>query len=307
MGPLPYEHTFDQCNRVGSGADMTDDEIGDALLGDLARRQIEGARRDPRLGRREGSPTADFFDAVDEVLRFRMTAHFGAHMMADGKVEASGDRDTRQAAWERIEMGRAEIEGAFGWLNATSLVSLHGAVDALVESVGPAERLLRARMKALEIVKGVAEAHPELPELTDDVARSIAEALADAAVEKLRFPKPRFNGLRRWEGALEEVGIGLPAEAVPPPDLDRVLTEACVLRDVLVHRGGRVDAKAAADCATLGFSVGEFVRLDDRRTRELAAALIAYGTDVARRSLARVGLRGPDIDLTRWRHEEPFF
>ena len=188
-----------------------------------------------------------------------------------------------------------------------TVVALHGTVDALVEGVGPANHLLRARIASIEIVRKSLREHPEAAvDITDEMAHHIAEALADVVLEQRKFPKPRRNGLRRWEDALDEVGLGLPADRIAPTDLDRVLTEACVLRDVLVHRGGRVDQKAANDCSTLGFGVGGFVRLSSPRTRQLAAALIAYGTDVAHRSLAQVGLHGKPLDLGGWRHHEPF-
>lgn len=286
--------------------DVPDHGVGEAGLGDLARRQLEAARKDPRVDRAEGSPTADFFDAVDEVLRFRITAQGGAQALAHSSVEGE-DENARQASWERIELGRSEIVGDFGWLNAATLVSLHGAVDALVEGVGPANHRLRARIASTEIVRRSLRDHPELAaDVSDDMVRHIAEALADVVLEQRRFPKPKWNGVRRWEDALDEIGLGLPPDRVAPPDLNRVLTEACVLRDVLVHRGGRVDEKAANDCSTLGLGVGEFVRLSTRRTRELSAALMAYGTDVARRSLAHVGLAGEPVDLGAWRQHEPF-
>lgn len=285
---------------------MSGDRFGEEGLGDLARRQLEAAERDPRLDREMGSPTADFFDAVDDVLRFRITAQGGAQALAHGSVEG-GDVGARQASWERIELGRAEILGDFGWLNAATLVSLHGAVDALVEGIGPAYQRLRARVASLEIVRKGLRDHPELAaEISDDMRRHIADALADVVLEELKFPKPRRNGLHRWEDALVEGGLGLPPDRAAPADLDRALTEGCVLRDVLVHRGGRVDQKAANDCSTLAFGVGDFVRLGSARTRELASALIAYGTDAAHRSLAKVGLRSEPLELSTWRQYAPF-
>ena len=95
---------------------MPDDGVGEEGLGDLARRQLDAARRDPRLDRADGPPTADFFDAVDEVLRFRISAHGGVHTLGRGIVEGE-DVNARQASWERIELGRGEIDGDFGWLN----------------------------------------------------------------------------------------------------------------------------------------------------------------------------------------------
>lgn len=117
----------------------------------------------------EGSPTADFFDAVDEVLRFRITAQGGAQALAHGSVEGE-DVNARQASWERIELGRSEVVGDFGWLNGATLVSLHGAVDALVEGVGPANHRLRARIASMEIVRKGLRDHPELAaDVSDDM------------------------------------------------------------------------------------------------------------------------------------------
>lgn len=286
---------------------MSEDNVGEHHLGDLAQHQLAAARRDPRMDRGPDSPTADFFDAVSEVTRSRMSFRIGMSALAAGLVEGS-EFTERQAAWERIELGRAELDGDLGWVNSNTLVALHGAVDDLVEDLGPSLHRLFARVAVRDRMHKVAAEHPELfVGATDEMRMKIAEVVAEAVLENRKYPRPRFNGTRRWELPLAEVGLALLAEQPMPADLERVLVEACVLRDVLTHRGGRVDERAGRDCPTLGFDVGQFVRLGTARTLELSAALIAYGTDVAHRSLARIGVGEGGVDLSRWRGSRPLF
>lgn len=285
---------------------MADEEIGESQLGETAQRQIEAARHDPRRDRARSAPTADFFDAVEEVVRVRLSMRLGARALAASTVEGE-DHAARQEAWERRALGQAEIDGDFGWLNASTLTSLHGALDALVEDVGLITDRVTARLITDQVMAKVAREQPELADvLTKEQLCAVADAAVEFVLERRTYRKPRMNGPLRWESALEPAGLALPENRPIPADLGRVLTEACVLRDVLVHRAGRVDQKAADACPTLGFAVDEFVRLRTPRTLELAAALIAYGTDVAQRSLNRFCI-GEPAEFDRWRDCAPAF
>lgn len=277
--------------------------VGEGQIGEAAQAQIEAARHDPRLDRAAVSPVADFFDAVGEVIRVRRFVLLGAESVARG-VDDGNDRMSSQAALERRALGRAEIEGGFGWLNASTVIWLHSAVDALVERLGPTIDDVVPRIVAAQVVDKVVLENPELAaRVTKGQLASIGDALTAVLLENSHYRRPAGNGARRWEEVLGLAGLTRPDRPIPT-DLDRVLVEACVLRNVLVHRAGRIDEKALVECPTLRFSEGEYVRLQAAETLEIAAALIAYGSDVAYRILTR-----PDVgrlgDLDSWRDHQP--
>jgi hypothetical protein len=67
---------------------------------------------------------------------------------------------------------------------------------------------------------------------------------------------------------------------------------------VLVHRAGRVDAKALLEAPTLPYVDGEFVRLRRDDYRRYSAAVRAYGIDVTQRIIQPDARR----DLADWRN-----
>jgi hypothetical protein len=81
--------------------------------------------------------------------------------------------------------------------------------------------------------------------------------------------------------------------------MERALAELCILRDVLSHRGGRVDQKAADDWPSGSLEVGSFVRVSQPQVRRYSAAVGVYGDEISRRLLARFSVV-VDLDLARW-------
>lgn len=286
---------------------MDDEQIGEHRLSEYARSQLESARHDPRLDRSRTSPFADFQQAVDEIIRVRLTTRIGAEALAEAEIRGV-DAHQRQVAWERRELGQAEIDGDFGWLNASTLVALHGALDTLVEGVGPATDGVVVPLAAREMLSEVlAEKAEEYSAISEDYLEAFVDVVASLMLGGRKYETLRSNGAERWENVLRHVNFALPDDQPVPEDLSRALTEACVLRDVLVHRGGRVDTKAAKACASLGFEVDEFIRLPTRRTRELSAAIIAYGLNVTHRAAARFGAgEAPHLNED-WRTLAPLF
>lgn len=106
------------------------------------------------------------------------------------------------------------------------------------------------------------------------------------------------GGAQRWEKVLAAAGLAAPRQRPIPGDLDITLQEVVALRHVLLHRGGRVDARALRDASTLRYQDGELVRISRPDYRIYSAAVRAYGNEVSARPL------GPDhtpFDLTSWR------
>ncbi len=116
--------------------------------------------------------------------------------------------------------------------------------------------------------------------------------------------KPKCSGIARYEKPLRCVGWGAPEDRLIPEDLNAALTELGALRDVLVHRAGRVDTAALGQAPTLHYRKGQFVRISRDDYRRYSAAIRCYAQEISFR-----GVRGwPEVtderdgpDLARWR------
>jgi hypothetical protein len=275
----------------------------------LAQQQLAAAGRDPRLDRDDRAVVGDFFDYLDEADRVRALAIGG---MAE--LEQALDREearlgvrrnapeltaeqvsSLEAAWERKELAEAENANGYPHLNALTLIGLCGALDGYIETLIPSLRWVEIMGRAQKALEQAAAETPVRDEVREQLLRA-AETVVRDHLWKQR-PRPRGVGASRHEAVLATAGLaGQPGREIPE-DMDRALTEAMTLRHVLVHRAGRVDAKALEDCPWLPYKVGEFVRISRVKYREYSAAIRAYGLEVTGRVFG--GLPMPD--LGRWR------
>ncbi len=286
--------------------------IGEESLGGYAREQLEAARRDPRLGRGHGAMIADFWAAVEEVERTRMMGILGLHELRrfyeceKKDFDASGGDQQRehevQIFWQRAELARAEIENGHPALNAQALIGLNSALDALVEQFSPALRDLpfQVRMK---------QAEEEVPEAVEHLTPELRQQAIEKLQELLKVPKLKQlkgSGAARYERCLRRVGLGAPDDRPIPKDLDQALNEFGVIRDRLIHRAGRIDARALELAPSLSgaYENGQLVRLSDEDYRKYSAAIRCYGAEV----IDRLYSKWPEIsdpearpDLDGWR------
>jgi hypothetical protein len=280
--------------------DRTDLRIGEELLGEFARTQIEAARRDPRLGRERGAMVADFWDAMEEAERVRMLGVLGLHELADaeererarlgmppGTKPAADALPALQAAWERAELANSEIANGHPHLNAQALLSMNSALDALIEEFVPAVRAMRVRFFAEQAINRAKDLEPEAAEqVSAEMEAAVLEAAEELLGERLpELEKMRGSGTNRYEPRLAQEGLAAPSDRPIPDDLDQALTELGALRDVLVHRAGRVDAKAVRQAPTLRYREGELVRITGAEYRTYSAAVRCYGAEVAYRPI----------------------
>lgn len=239
-------------------------------------------------------------DSPGITVRFR--PDYTLQRTATAAVPGEGPVNERQAMWELIELARAEREGDYAWINAATVWALHSALDALVEQNSPAVISLVARIHAQELVSKTAAQQSELTaQLPEGALDSIVQAVAGVIVEdaNIKIVRPRGNGAIRWERPLAAVGLGAADGHPIPPAMDRALAELCVLRDVLSHRGGRVDQKAANDWPSGALQVDGFVRISQSQVKRYSAAVGAYGAEISRRLLARFSVT-VDLDLGHW-------
>jgi len=295
--------------------------IGGESLGDYARVQLASAAQDPRLERGRGGMIADYHQSVEEALLSRFLCVGGiTEMQASvAQVEARLGRRAEdpgltteataelQAAWERAEIAKAQVSNGFPLLNGQTLITLFGAVDALVEELAPSSRDMAMRIWLNQQFDELAANKTDAAEAPASVTADAREKMVDAAVtvmaRQVKIKRPEHHGVERWEASLRKAGLGLKVPA--PHDLDLALSEVKVIRDVLVHRSGRIDEKAIEQCPTvanrLGLRGGDFVRIGRSDFRRYAVALTSYGLDVTCRAVAKGGVILPGT-LAEWRY-----
>ncbi len=294
--------------------------MGEEALGEYAREQIDRARRDPRLERDKSAALADFWDAVEEAERVRMLGILGVHELlhtldrherklgvrhSDTNLDLN-TRATLQAMWERVESARIEIEHGHPHLNAQALLSLVSALDAMVEDLARTWRGFRVKPVVDELVT---RANQQVPEaagaLQPEVMAALVEVVTDEVARRAFGRAERLYGCGpdRYERVLSEVGFAAPEDRPLPNGLVTALTEASALRDVLMHRAGRVDVRAMREAPTLPYRRGQLVRVSRDDYRRYSSAIRCYASEICFR-----GIRSwPEVtdeqdgpDLERW-------
>ncbi len=295
--------------------------VGAHGVGDFARRQLEAARRDPRLDRGDGrAMIADFWDAMEEAERVRTLSLMGLHELTNAlereEVRLGVRRDvndldaaaaaTLQAAYERTEWAKAELANESPHGNAQALISMNSALDAMVEELVKHWRAFHVERIADEMLAKGHKAAGDAVQRVDARALATVEEVVREEVDRIvpKALKPKGSGTARYEKPLRRVGWGAPADRPIPDDLSAALTELGALRDVLVHRAGRVDEAALEQAPTLRYRAGQFVRISREEYRRYSAAIRCYAQEISFR-----GMRGwPEVtderdgpDLARWR------
>ncbi len=139
--------------------------------------------------------------------------------------------------------------------------------------------------------------------LDEDGRRELLEAFGTVMKNKMSSKPQRVAGpgVRRYENVLAQARLDAGADRPIPDDLDEALRELSAIRNVLVHRGGRVDDRALRDAPSLAsrYQEGEHVQIVGADYRKYSAAVRAYGQDVCAR------LAGPRVvpsTLADWRN-----
>jgi hypothetical protein len=282
----------------------------------LANRELALARRDPRLTHGREAVVADWWAAMGAAERTRKLADWGLQELIDSeaherhRLQAEGrtNQDDPQraaaidAARERAELARAEKENQLVEHNAMTLISMVGALDALVEELAPRARDMLIAYQTHVMMEQARKREPEAAaKLAGPALEAIEQATRDLLAERVESfdPYPRGTGAKRWEDVLSHVGLQGPPRRPVPPDLDQALTEIVALRHVLAHRAGRVDPRALKQAPTLRYADGDLVRITRTEYRCYSAALWTYGEEVIHRLMKDLA---PAPALEDWPH-----
>jgi hypothetical protein len=165
----------------------------------LASRELAAARRDPRLTHGRDAVVADWWAAMGAAERTRKLADWGmqelieseAHERHRLQAQGSTERDDPQraaamcAAHERAELARAEKDNQLVEHNAVTLISMVGALDALVEELAPRARDMLIAHQAHILMERTREQVPEAAAKLDESAlRAIEQATRDLLAER---------------------------------------------------------------------------------------------------------------------------
>jgi hypothetical protein len=297
--------------------------VGEAGLGAYAREQIHRHCRDPRLDRDRGAAIADFWDATEEAERLLTLGILGLHELRHTlerherelgaqHTDAALDFNTRsslQAAWERSESARIEIGHGYPHLYAQALLSLNSALDAMVEDLSNTWRGFRVKPAVEHLMARASEEVPDaLTSLSPEAVSAITEVLTTTVAEKALGKAERLHGsgVDRYERVLVQLGLAAPADRPLPSDLVEALTEISAIRNVLVHRAGRIDLRALGEAPTLHprYKLGNLVRLLRSDYQRYSAAIRCYAAEISFR-----GIRNwPEVsdadapDLASWQN-----
>jgi hypothetical protein len=280
----------------------------------LADYELAAARRDPRLTHGRDAVVADWWAAMGAAERTRKLADWGLQELIDSEAHERHRLQTKdrtnqddpqhtaaiEAARERAELARAEKENQLVEHNEMTLISMVGALDALVEGLAPRARDMLIAHQAHVMMEHARKQEPEAAAKLDEPALdAIEQATRDLLAERVGSfdPYPRGVGAKRWEGVLSHVGLQGPAQRPVPPDLDQALTEGVALRHVLAHRAGRVDPRALTQAPTLRYADGDLVRITRSEYRRYSAALWTYGEEIIHRLMKDLA---PAPTLENW-------
>jgi hypothetical protein len=288
-------------------------DIGAGELGKVAREQLEDHRNDPRLGE-DVALLKSFTLSVEEAERSRFLAILGIEELqeivkqTEAALGVSKDdpnitneqQAELQARWEQQEFARVEREADYPYFNAMGLAATYGALDALIEDMIPSyfEYVASTQLRTLLEQAGPAEDSAAIERLHSAIMRS-ADVRKELDKAEKKIGRVAGGGAERYERHLSAMGLSAPPGRELPKELDETLAEAGALRNVILHRGGRVDELARRKAPTLKYDVGAFVRLTTAEYRRYSAAIRTFADEVWDRMCLRAGIDAPN-ELGAW-------
>ncbi|MFD6142259.1 hypothetical protein [Promicromonospora sp. NPDC060271] len=231
---------------------------------------------------------ADTFEAVGVAIRGAHvlvdTADLMRHYRSAGAKVDPVDQELHDAAVP----ARDSIAGDFAILHGHALMGAWGALEACIDDVAidwltetegacalSATNTLKVSLGDYLALKGDAR----WPWLLDQIKRAQSSSLK--------------SGVGQFETVLSAVGLGGGVD----PHIRTAIHYTKAIRNVIAHKGGRVDARFVEACPDLGLTEGERLSVTSKQFLAGLTAMLAYSGAVYERSrvLAGAGARPPRL------------
>lgn len=185
------------------------------------------------------------------------------------------------------EMAEREIARDFPLLNSHTLIGLWGALEVCVDDVATGRLMSDDGGAAREAISRLRVQLGDLLYLdTEERWEWILDQLKRDLGSSLK------TGVGQFESLLTAVGAGGSVD----PKLRKTLHLVKAVRNLLAHRGGRVDAKFLADVPDTSLEIGTRIRVTSKQAASANFAMIRYADLLGE----RVGIRVGDDGYPEW-------
>jgi hypothetical protein len=253
------------------------------------------------------SPIPRFFaDGVDEIKRLvqfgRMTSlgyRLGSQLTALSAVVGKALKEVPEAAKmipllkghaeELQHYAAAESDADMPYLSELLTIRIAVIIETVVQD---AVMLSLEHQSAVLQREEVKKIKGPVVELLAASPSERAEFLAAALAQEVRAPLQA--GVGKYEAILHAVGLGGSVD----PSVRDVVYELNQVRNVLVHRAGRADARFCESCPWLNLQTGQAVKVSTEMIERYRAAVVWYLIELMDRWAKRDDI---DADLSRFR------
>jgi len=104
------------------------------------------------------------------------------------------------------------------------------------------------------------------------------------------------SGVGQFEATLDAVGLGGSVDS----DLRRAMLYTKAMRNVIAHRGGRIDAKFVAECPRFDASEGAVLEMSAEQWLAALSSMFLYVLVVYERVRVASGMEPREIDIPPW-------
>jgi hypothetical protein len=236
-------------------------------------------------------PTIDFLtlalettSAINVSVRgAQFIVNISEHLLeiGEGGIDGDDEDDEEKDFHEVAAMARESIESEFAVLHNNALMGLWGALEACVDDIAinwlaeTSGACAETATRTLKVPLGdylALNDDARWPWLLDQIKRSQSSSLK--------------AGVGQFESVLDAVGLGGPVDS----DLRTAIFYAKAMRNVIAHKGGRIDAKFVEACPHLPVTEGAQLHMSHGQFMAALAAMIVYVQVVNERARVVTGL-----------------
>lgn len=235
--------------------------------------------------------TADTLSTIQVAERGARALIHMSDQLRDLTEQGVGPDPRDDVMHEAAEAARVSIESDFALLRNNALMGVWGALEACIDDIA---------------INWLAETSGECAEsVTSNLKVSLGDYLAlrdDARWTWLLDQIKRAQsstlkaGVSQFESILGAVGLGGEVD----DNLRRAIHYAKAMRNVIAHKGGRVDARFVEMCPKLRLVAGTKLGITDRQFMAASSAMIVYVETVHERARLATGRSPNQVKIPPW-------